>query len=179
MSFVPHSDTDSLFCLSQAREQLMFAAMLAGTAMGNAGTHLPRMSFVVAVWLVSSFSCVSQSLSVCCIIACGFVLFLGLSGFVVRPFTRTLYPSFRCVLSSYYGSADGMSYPVSGMVRAWRPSLGYPGTNPIIPHGMSVILNAPAVCLYCFFVPVLLSNNIMCLISLMMACLFCLSCVVG
>jgi alcohol dehydrogenase class IV len=26
----------------QAREQLMFAAMLAGTAMGNAGTHLPR-----------------------------------------------------------------------------------------------------------------------------------------
>ena len=27
----------------EAREQLMFASMLAGTAMGNAGTHLPRM----------------------------------------------------------------------------------------------------------------------------------------
>ena len=38
----------------------------------------------------------------------------------------------------------GMSYPVSGMVRAYRPE-EYPGEQPIIPHGMSVILNAPAV----------------------------------
>jgi hydroxyacid-oxoacid transhydrogenase len=38
----------------------------------------------------------------------------------------------------------GMSYPVSGMVRGYTPD-GYPAGEPLIPHGMSVILNAPAV----------------------------------
>ena len=38
----------------------------------------------------------------------------------------------------------GMSYPVAGMVRDWRPA-GYAVDHPIVPHGMSVILNAPAV----------------------------------
>jgi hydroxyacid-oxoacid transhydrogenase len=38
----------------------------------------------------------------------------------------------------------GMSYPVSGMVRDYRPE-GHQGTGPIVPHGMAVILNAPAV----------------------------------
>jgi hydroxyacid-oxoacid transhydrogenase len=38
----------------------------------------------------------------------------------------------------------GMSYPVSGMVRNFIPA-GYPVGRPLIPHGMSVILNAPAV----------------------------------
>jgi hydroxyacid-oxoacid transhydrogenase len=38
----------------------------------------------------------------------------------------------------------GMSYPVSGMVNNHKVA-GYPSDIPIIPHGMSVILNAPAV----------------------------------
>jgi hydroxyacid-oxoacid transhydrogenase len=38
----------------------------------------------------------------------------------------------------------GMSYPVSGHVRSYRPA-GYPEDEPIIPHGMSVIMHAPAV----------------------------------
>jgi hydroxyacid-oxoacid transhydrogenase len=36
-----------------------------------------------------------------------------------------------------------MSYPVSGMVRDYVPE-GYPPDEPIIPHGMAVVLNAPA-----------------------------------
>ncbi|MBK8506040.1 MAG: iron-containing alcohol dehydrogenase [Saprospiraceae bacterium] len=38
----------------------------------------------------------------------------------------------------------GMSYPVSGMVRNYRPE-GLKTDYAIVPHGMSVILNAPAV----------------------------------
>jgi hydroxyacid-oxoacid transhydrogenase len=38
----------------------------------------------------------------------------------------------------------GMSYPVSGMVRDYCPE-GYISDHPMIPHGMSVTLNAPAV----------------------------------
>jgi hydroxyacid-oxoacid transhydrogenase len=38
----------------------------------------------------------------------------------------------------------GMSYPVSGMVRDYCPE-GYVSDHPLIPHGMSVTLNAPAV----------------------------------
>lgn len=38
----------------------------------------------------------------------------------------------------------GMSYPVSGMVRDYRPA-SYPSDHAIVPHGTSVILNAPAV----------------------------------
>ncbi len=39
--------------------------------------------------------------------------------------------------------AHAMSYPVSGMVRNYIPE-GYPSDHPIVPHGMAVILNAPA-----------------------------------
>lgn len=38
----------------------------------------------------------------------------------------------------------GMSYPVAGMVKQFRPA-GYQSNHPLIPHGMSVILNTPAV----------------------------------
>jgi hydroxyacid-oxoacid transhydrogenase len=37
----------------------------------------------------------------------------------------------------------GMSYPVSGMVRDYHPP-GYPVDKPLVPHGISVVLNAPA-----------------------------------
>ena len=38
----------------------------------------------------------------------------------------------------------GMSYPVSGHVKDFRAP-GYPSDHPLVPHGISVILNAPAV----------------------------------
>jgi hydroxyacid-oxoacid transhydrogenase len=38
----------------------------------------------------------------------------------------------------------GMSYPVSGNVKTYRAP-GYPVDHPLVPHGVSVILNAPAV----------------------------------
>ena len=65
---------------NEAREQLMWAATLAGIAFGNAGVHAPH----------------------------------------------------------------GMSYAVAGLVRDYRPP-DYPDDEPMVPHGMSVILNAPAV----------------------------------
>ena len=38
----------------------------------------------------------------------------------------------------------GMSYPVAGMVEAYMPP-GYSVDHPMVPHGVSVIVNAPAV----------------------------------
>jgi len=38
----------------------------------------------------------------------------------------------------------GMSYPVAGMVKSFRPA-GYAVDHALVPHGMSVILNTPAV----------------------------------
>lgn len=38
----------------------------------------------------------------------------------------------------------GMSYPVAGMVKSFRPR-GYDVDHPLVPHGISVILNTPAV----------------------------------
>ncbi len=67
----------------EARERMMFAAMLAGIAFGNAGLHLPH----------------------------------------------------------------AMSYAVSGLVRDYHAP-EYPGDEPIVPHGMAVVLNAPAVFRY-------------------------------
>ena len=65
---------------SEAREQMMWAATLAGIAFGNAGVHAPH----------------------------------------------------------------GMAYAVAGLVRDFRPA-GYPAHEPLVPHGISVIVNAPAV----------------------------------
>lgn len=62
-----------------AREQVMWAATLAGIAFGNAGVHIPH----------------------------------------------------------------AMSYAVAGLVRNYHPE-GYPSAESMVPHGMSVILNAPA-----------------------------------
>jgi hydroxyacid-oxoacid transhydrogenase len=64
----------------EAREQLAWAATLAGVAFGNAGVHLPH----------------------------------------------------------------GMAYSVAGLVRDYRMA-GYPQEEPMVPHGVSVILNAPSV----------------------------------
>ena len=63
-----------------ARERMIFAAMLAGIAFGNAGCHLPH----------------------------------------------------------------AMSYAVSGNVKSYRAAQ-YPQNEAMVPHGMSVILNAPSV----------------------------------
>jgi alcohol dehydrogenase class IV len=63
-----------------AREQLSWAATLAGIAFGNAGVHLPH----------------------------------------------------------------GMAYSVAGLVRDFRMS-GYPQDEPMVPHGVSVVVNAPSV----------------------------------
>ncbi len=54
-----------------------------------------------------------------------------------------------CLAGVSFGNAGchvphAMSYPVSGMVRDYRPE-DYPPGPPLVPHGMSVILNAPAV----------------------------------
>jgi alcohol dehydrogenase class IV len=64
---------------TEAREQMMWAATLAGIAFGNAGVHAPH----------------------------------------------------------------GMAYAVAGLVRDFRPT-GYPPDEPLVPHGMAVIVNAPS-----------------------------------
>ena len=64
----------------EARDNLMYAATLAGIAFGNSGVHVPH----------------------------------------------------------------GMAYSVAGLVRDFHPD-GYPGKEPIVPHGMSVVVNAPSV----------------------------------
>jgi hydroxyacid-oxoacid transhydrogenase len=38
-----------------------------------------------------------------------------------------------------------MSYPVASQVKTYMPSNGYSLDHPMVPHGLSVIVNAPAV----------------------------------
>jgi hydroxyacid-oxoacid transhydrogenase len=58
-----------------------------------------------------------------------------------------------CLASAYAGIGFGnagvhlphaMAYAVAGMVESFVPD-GYPRAKPLVPHGMSVVLNAPAV----------------------------------
>lgn len=76
--YLPRALTDDTD--TEARQQLMWAATLAGIAFGNAGVHLPH----------------------------------------------------------------AMSYAVAGMVHDYLPK-DYPDDHAMVPHGMSVIVNAPAV----------------------------------
>lgn len=76
----------------EAREQMMLAAVIAGTSMGNVGVHLPH------------------GMSVCSCMQ--FLIF--------------------------------WQYSVSGLIRDFRMA-GYPQEDPLVPHGVSVILNAPSV----------------------------------
>jgi alcohol dehydrogenase class IV len=69
----------------EARERMLFAAMLAGIGFGNAGVHVPH----------------------------------------------------------------AMSYAVAGLARSYRAP-EYPQAAPIVPHGMAVILNAPAAARFLF-----------------------------
>lgn len=39
----------------------------------------------------------------------------------------------------------GMSYPVASQVKSYSPANGYPLDHALVPHGLSVIVNAPAV----------------------------------
>lgn len=42
-----------------------------------------------------------------------------------------------------------MSYPVASQVKAYTPANGYSYDHPMVPHGLSVIVNAPAVFRFC------------------------------
>ena len=88
------------------------------------------------------------------------VLCHAIESYTALPFTERPRPERPLLRPAYQGSNPisdvwslkalqmvnqyGMSYPVSAMVREYKPD-DYPVDHPIVPHGTSVILNAPCV----------------------------------
>jgi len=61
--------------------------------------------------------------------------------------TANLYATYPAGFLDYVNAPHGMAYAVAGLVREFK-SGGYPDEEPMVPHGMSVIVNAPLVFRY-------------------------------
>ena len=107
----------------QARSAMLLAATFAGYGFGNAGVHLPHgMSYPVSS-LVASGAAGGTN---------------GAHRTAGAGFTEAAAATGRA------GSSGGAGSPGTAQRDGYHPA-GYPDDHPLVPHGMSVILNAPAV----------------------------------